>query len=155
VTSLDAYRLLNPAAPVIDPDAHHHAAELAEALAGFATPRRGQPHRPSKGDPTVPRPNGRCRRCGAPVLLAVTAAGRLQPLNPQPDPAGNVAVYRNAAGSWRARVPNKALPALPYERIHMPHHATCKPPATVTPGPAQFPAGVVSLAEHRRKRRTP
>lgn len=100
----------------------------------------------------MPRPNGYCRTCRRPILIAVTAAGRMQPLNPDPDPAGNVALYRDASGTWRARVPNAELPALPYERVHMPHAATCKG-APTRAQPAALPAGVVSLAEHRRTRR--
>jgi hypothetical protein len=105
----------------------------------------------------MPRPNGYCRLCRQPVLLATTAAGRTQPLNPEPDPAGNVAVHRDATGTWRSRVPSEELPAHPWEHVHMPHQATCTGPAPLPPPrtPAALPQGVASLAEHRRKRRTP
>jgi hypothetical protein len=71
------------------------------------------------------RPNGTCEECGEQVLVAITAAGRRQLLNPEPDPRGNTAVYRAATGGWRSRVPNDDLPLLPWERMHMPHQATC------------------------------
>jgi hypothetical protein len=103
----------------------------------------------------MPRPNGQCRTCRQPVLLATTTAGRLQPLNPEPDQAGNVALYRDGAGTWRARVPTDELPALPYEHVHMPHHATCKGPTPLPPPrtPTALPEGVTSLAEHRKRKR--
>lgn len=147
MTSLDASRLLSTPPP--DPDAAAHAAELAHALTGFTPPRRG---RPRKEQP-VPKPNARCRTCGQPVLVATTAAGRSQPLNPEPDPAGNVALYRDGAGTWRARVPTPDVPAHPWEKTHMPHHATCPgPPAPKAPTP--LPTGVASLAERRKRKKT-
>ncbi len=33
-----------------------------------------------------------CRSCGAPVLWAVTAAGKRIPLDPEPQPDGNVVI---------------------------------------------------------------
>lgn len=106
----------------------------------------------------MPRPNGYCRTCRKPVLRAVTQAGRIQDLNPEPDPAGNTAVYRDAPGTWRARRPTTDDPVHPWERIHMPHAATCTgvPPLMPTRhSPAVLPEGVVSLAAHRRKRHKP
>lgn len=35
-------------------------------------------------------PTGRCRSCEAPIVWAVTAAGRAMPLDPDPTPDGNV-----------------------------------------------------------------
>lgn len=106
------------------------------------------------------RPNARCAQCGQPVLRAVTDAQKLQSLNPDPDPAGNTAVYQDGTGTWRARVPTPECPRLPHEKIFMPHPATCvgrpvpRPPAPApTPIPAELPENVSSLAEHRRKRR--
>jgi hypothetical protein len=102
----------------------------------------------------MPRPTGTCWECRKPVLQAVTAAGRTQSLNPDPDPKGNVALYRDATGTWRARVPTPDHPADPWEHIHMPHRATC--PGRPRPEPVQtaLPIGVTSLAEHRRKKKT-
>lgn len=148
MTSLDAFRLLQPTRP--DPDARIHVAQLLEALNGFTTPVRGRPRKETPKP--MPRPNGRCRACGRDVLVAVTMAGRLQPLDPQPDDTGNVAVYRDATGTWRARVPSEILPAHPWEKIHMPHHATCAPPAK--PDTPLLPDGVASLAEHRNRKKT-
>lgn len=111
----------------------------------------------------MPRPNGTCPDCGQPVLTALTAAGRRQALNPQPDDRGNTAAYRDGTGTWRARVPTPELPILPYEHLHMPHPATCDrhlaqtrgaPPAGRT-GTAQNRTNVTSLTSYRRHRRTP
>lgn len=146
VTSLDAARLLTRARP--DPDADTHAAELLAALEGFRTPRRDRPRK----ERPVAAPNARCRACGQPVLIATTAAGRRQPLDPNPDPSGNTAVYRDAAGTWRARVPTSALPAHPWEKLHTPHPATCSGPPAPAAAPV-LPDGVASLAEHRKRKK--
>jgi hypothetical protein len=108
------------------------------------------------------RPNAICPHCGQPVLRAITAAGRRQLLNPEPDPAGNVAASRDGTYTWRARVPNAEMTILSYERLYMPHAATCKnwPPRTsqvkVVPAPTRsgpIPSNVVFLGEYRRTRR--
>lgn len=111
----------------------------------------------------MPRPNGTCPDCGQPVLTAITAAGRRQHLNPDPDPRGNTAAYRDGVGTWRARVPNTDLPLLPYEHLHMPHPATCdrhlaaaRTPTASRTNPPPRPAGTVTnLARYRSHRRTP
>jgi hypothetical protein len=112
------------------------------------------------------RPNAVCPDCGDEVLVAITAAGRRQLLNPEPDEKGNTAAYQTGVGGWRARVPNADLPLLPYERIFMPHPATCdRRLARPAPTPLLQPsvAGkdtlrgwngqvVRSLTDYRRKR---
>ena len=107
----------------------------------------------------MPRPNHTCPDCGQRVLKVITAAGRAQLLDHVPNPKGNVALYQDGPGTWRARVPTEDYPALPYEHIHMPHPATCtnrprRNPVAPTighPSPNQA-ASVRSLADYRRTR---
>jgi len=50
-------------------------------------------------DTTRPEP---CRSCGQPVIWAVTARQlRPIPVDPDPTPAGNIALTRRHAGRWR------------------------------------------------------
>lgn len=113
------------------------------------------------------RPNGQCPDCGEQVLVAITAAGLRQLLNPEPDERGNTAVRRDGAGAYRARVPTDELPRFPWERIYMPHPATCDrhlarpaPTPLVRPGVADPSAlrawngqVVLSMNDYRRRRR--
>lgn len=47
---------------------------------------------------------GECRSCGAPIIWAVTDAGKAMPVDPIHDPGnGNIALHR-AAGEIRAAV---------------------------------------------------
>lgn len=115
----------------------------------------------------MPRPNGLCPDCGEPVLAAITEAGRRQLLNPEPDQRGNTAVRRDSTGTYRARVPNEELPIWPWERIHMPHPATCDrrlarpaPTPLVQPSiadPAKIRGWngqvVLSMTDYRRRRK--
>lgn len=66
-----------------------------------------------------------CRGCGATVLWAVTVGKKKIPLDPDPNPGGNVVVSYLKSGEVRARVLTKTLPAAPGEPLFMPHHATC------------------------------
>jgi hypothetical protein len=93
-----------------------------------------------------------CTYCHQPVLWAITAAGKRQPLNPEPDELGNVVAHRDVHGTWRCRVPNDREPQQGYEKRLMPHAATCLyGPKAVTQD--RLPVGVVSLAAQRRARR--
>ena len=95
--------------------------------------------------------------CSRPVIWAVTEAGRRQALNPEPDEAGNVAAYRDATGTWRARTLTGGARPAPPEKRYMPHAAVCEPlragsrpgTAPARPLPEVLPAGVVSLAAWR------
>jgi hypothetical protein len=91
-----------------------------------------------------------CARCGVEVLWTVTDAGKRMAVNPVPDEAGNTAVYRDGTGTWRSRRPTEELPAMAWERIHMPHVATCKA-AAPRKKPAELPPGVTDLTAYRRK----
>lgn len=74
-----------------------------------------------------------CGRCPATFVFAVTEAGRSMPVDVAPDAAGNVAVHVDGSGRIRARIVSAELPVQPWERLHLPHFATCgalmKPPA--------------------------
>lgn len=95
------------------------------------------------------KPLTSCRDCRRPVLWTTTEAGKRLAVDPEPDPAGNAAVWRDGTGAVRSRRPSAELPLNGWERLYMPHVATC-------PAHAQqlaLPASVTSLAAHRRKRR--
>lgn len=80
----------------------------------------------------MPSPHGvtTCPSCHQRIRWAITAAGRRQPINPDPDEQGNLAVYTDGTGTLRARVLTKERPALEHlEWRAMPHVATCMGPA--------------------------
>ena len=81
-----------------------------------------------------------CSRCFAPIVWAITQASKRQPLDAAPDPAGNVAAYRDVADNWRARSLRDGEEPLRYERRMMPHFATCPQPASRQPRPGSPPA---------------
>ena len=96
-----------------------------------------------------------CRRCGRPVIFAVVSNKQgkphsRMPLDPKPDPGGNVAVMQDVTGTLVGRVLGKSA-ALGYETVHMPHFptTTCK-----LPEPALVPApeGVTFLDAWRTAR---
>lgn len=98
----------------------------------------------------------RCDGCGRAIVWAVTVAGpngrggKLMPLDPLEDLAGNVvATQPSARGRLLARVLCKDETIdRPGEYAGMPHFATC--PAHAKP---TLPEGVVDLTAERRKRR--
>lgn len=102
-----------------------------------------------------------CRACGKPVTFALVAnkAGtppKRMPLNVRPDPDGNVAAYKDATGTLIGRVVGKGGEHLGYERLMMPHFATCEKRAAPSPaetpsnrGAKQEPPGVTFLDRYR------
>ncbi len=96
-----------------------------------------------------------CRRCKKPVIFAVISnqAGRPEkrmPLDPKPDPGGNVAAYQDVSGTLTGRViGSKTSPPMRHERVYMPHFptTTCKAPETAAP-----PDGVTFLEKYRKAR---
>ncbi|WP_326646079.1 J domain-containing protein [Streptosporangium sp. NBC_01755] len=80
-----------------------------------------------------------CRRCHQPVRWTRTQAGKPFGVNPDPDPAGNTAVMRDAAGTLRSRRVSAASRIQPHERLMMPHVATCTPRASRVPPPPRTP----------------
>ncbi|MFI2033690.1 hypothetical protein ACH470_03160 [Streptomyces bottropensis] len=89
-----------------------------------------------------------CHDCRRLVLWTITEAGKRLAVDPDPDPAGNTAVWCDGTGRWRSRRPSAELPITGWERLHKPHVATC-PSRTEQ---LTLPVGVTSLAEHRRKK---
>jgi hypothetical protein len=92
-----------------------------------------------------------CRACGERIVFAVVGnkQGRppsRMPLNPDPDPAGNVAVYKEATGALVGRVLGKDKQPLGYERLMMPHFATCPKRSQ----PQQLPQNVTQLDAWRK-----
>ncbi|MFJ4189471.1 hypothetical protein [Kitasatospora sp. NPDC089509] len=55
----------------------------------------------------------------------ITAAGARLAVDAAPCVLGNIAVYRDGTGTIRSRRPHAELPLLPYERLHLPHAASC------------------------------
>lgn len=94
---------------------------------------------------------GRCHDCRQPIRWSLTVAGRRQALNPDEDPTGNIAAYLDGMSTWRSRVPTAERPIETYEKPFTPHVATC-PLGPKAISPNQLPAGVASLAAHRRNR---
>lgn len=90
-----------------------------------------------------------CDFCGRPLLWATTVYERPIPLDPDPDPKGNQAIYRDGTGALRTRHLKKGQQPQPFEKLHMPHVATCparKPPAA-------RPANVTPINAARSLRR--
>lgn len=88
-----------------------------------------------------------CRDCGKPIRWTVTVAGKRLAVNPIPDEDGNTAVYRDGTGRWLSRRPSDELPITGWERLHMPHVATCTAQQQLP-----LPAGVTDLNAHRRRK---
>lgn len=99
--------------------------------------------------------NGYCRRCLRPVIWARTEAhNKPLPLDPEPDEAGNQAVFREGE-AWRARQLSGDDRPYSFETRYMPHVATCKPPepAVVTPlRPPVLPQNVIPISAARSLR---
>ncbi|WP_405799324.1 hypothetical protein [Streptomyces sp. NBC_01506] len=71
-----------------------------------------------------------CRRCPAPICWALTTAnGRRQPVDAEPNSAGNLAVSRGPDDVLYVRALTTDRPELKAgEWQAMPHHATCTNP---------------------------
>lgn len=85
-------------------------------------------------------PQAACGYCGHLIVWARHVAGghgrsRSMPLNPYPDPAGNVAVFNPSHTQLTARVLTKGEHPQTFEKLAMPHFATCpnRPPRTRKP----------------------
>lgn len=70
-----------------------------------------------------------CSSCGQGIRWTITAAGRRQAVDADPNPAGNIAAYRDGVGTYRSRGLTVDRPNVEtYERRYMPHAATCTAP---------------------------
>ncbi|MEU8834848.1 hypothetical protein [Streptomyces sp900116325] len=95
-----------------------------------------------------------CTDCRREVLWTVTESGKRLAVDPEPDPAGNAAVYRDGLGAHRSRRPSEDLPLMGYERLHVPHIATCQARRQASPTrPGPLPPGVSDLTAYRLKSR--
>jgi hypothetical protein len=64
-------------------------------------------------------------RCGQRLIWATTEAGNRMPINAEPDPDGNVALWQDVHQAWQVRVVTPSQPRRPGEVLHRPHHSTC------------------------------
>lgn len=97
--------------------------------------------------------NGYCPSCRKAVTWATTENAKRLAVNPEPDPEGNQAVYRDGTGRWLTRQLGKDAAPFGWERRYMPHVATCtgdrqrgEPQA-----PAPLPANVIPISRARRR----
>lgn len=78
----------------------------------------------------MPYPTQHCRTCGRPVIWTKTEKGTPQPIDPEPNAAGNTVLHLGDDGDVHSMVLKKADVALRERAIaanelFMPHHATC------------------------------
>jgi hypothetical protein len=66
-----------------------------------------------------------CDACGATMRFVRTTKGEVMPVNPKPDPAGNVRLRAAAGGGWLAEVMTKDQLATYTGPRYKPHFATC------------------------------
>ncbi|MER8042727.1 WhiB family transcriptional regulator [Streptomyces sp. NPDC094032] len=87
---------------------------------------------------TTPQGSTPCPSCGKPIRWAVTAAGRRQALNANPDPTGNAAAYTDGTGRLRVRALTGERPALEHAewRAMPPRRHLHPPPAPPRRAPA-------------------
>lgn len=79
-----------------------------------------------------------CDGCHARIRWAITAHGRRQPINADPDEAGNLAAYVDGTRTLRVRVLTLERDRLEgMEWQAMPHAATCGAPRLRIPAPAR------------------
>ncbi len=82
-----------------------------------------------------------CLKCHAQVRITTAESGKMFLVDPSPDPSGSTACHRDARGVLRSRRVSEERPAAPWERVMMPHMATCKPaPKADRPPPPPRPA---------------
>lgn len=99
----------------------------------------------SKADLATCHQRGGRGGCGQPIIWTMTKAGKAFAVDPVPHPEGNTAVMRDAGGTLRSRRVTAELPLMPYERLMMPHTATCKPkPPPPPPRTPRAPNGHAS-----------
>ena len=89
-----------------------------------------------------------CSQCYRPVIWATTVYERPIPLDPDPDPDGNQAVMRDGTGALRTRQLKKNQEPADFERLHMPHAATC----AARRAPARLPSNVTPITSARSLR---
>jgi hypothetical protein len=100
--------------------------------------------------PTILQASSACRACGQRIAWVTTSHGNAMPVDPEPTPAGNVAVMRDGAGRVISRVATQTRPPEAFETVYMPHVATCSPLALFRAPPA---GGSNVIPINRRRRR--
>jgi hypothetical protein len=94
--------------------------------------------------------NAYCPACRTPVTWAFTKNGKLLALNPEPDPAGNQAAYRDHRPAWLTRQLKDGEDPYGFERRYMPHVATCTG-AQQRKAPAALPPNVIPIGRARKR----
>jgi hypothetical protein len=92
----------------------------------------------------------RCRYCHRRLIFAYTVNNKLMPLDPVPNPAGNVAVYRDDRGDLIATVLSANRQKQPHEMLHMAHFATC--PDRPAPKTKEVTAANAAQTARRKRR---
>jgi hypothetical protein len=85
------------------------------------------------------------------VLKALTVNRRWLALDPDPDPDGNQAAYRDGTGRWITRQLRKDQEPYRYERRMMPHVATCSAPRPRPAPSPKLPDNVIPITRARRR----
>ena len=67
----------------------------------------------------APLATGTCRGCSAPILWGRRASGKAQPLDREPNDAGNLVIECGLVAQYQPLIHNDGRPR------YMPHHATC------------------------------
>ena len=105
----------------------------------------------------IQAPRRKCGRCGAPIVWARTVAGengpggKAMPLDPDPNPAGNVAVRHARRNELLARVLKADEDHDPQVEVRaVPHFATCRADQKVAE--RQAAAGVIDFAAARARK---
>ena len=87
-----------------------------------------------------------CSACHQPVKWALTVNNKWIPLDPGPNPDGNQAVHFDHTSTLRTRQLGKDQKPYAYERLHMPHVATCTGPQQPRPrAPVPVPSNVTPI----------
>lgn len=81
-----------------------------------------------------------CTRCGRQIGWVITDTGRRMPIDPEPDPTGNV-ICNYEAGVLRGHVLTKGEPR-PSGVAFLPHFATCGVTKKAAPATAPAPEPV-------------
>lgn len=84
-----------------------------------------------------------CRRdgCSATITFVKLDGGGAMPVDPVPDPTGNVAATKGLDGRLHGHVLSQARPLQPGQTVYMAHYATCaaKPRPRRTPPLFEIP----------------
>jgi hypothetical protein len=100
--------------------------------------------------PAAPSGPGTCPHCRQPVLWTITTNGRQQPIDPEPDPTGRVAVYQDPPGRYRSRQLTTDRPTPEHaEVLYTAHAATCTHPQ---PRPPRQPRRRTGIRPHQWQR---